>query len=260
MILAAAVILASLQQGGGDKQCIDCHQDQGAEVRNTLHERAGVGCISCHGTDEVVNEKHKYLPTFRPARVHQITALCAECHAGVADDFKGSAHDELPAGDVIADDQRSTCTACHDHHTMPRADREEILKSCLKCHEEGSYEVKKAIEAYQPVGELEKSLGRFASDLDRARGAAGILVRDLEATRREAEAARTRCRSLQHGLLWDRVKKSAAAGTKIIDEGRATLAARESDFGKRFTGLFVFLGLLGLSGGLVVIRARRSGV
>jgi hypothetical protein len=260
MTFAAVLFVASLQQATTDRQCIDCHKDLGEEVRNTLHERAGVGCVSCHGTDEVVKEKHKYLPTFKPGKVRQISTLCAACHEGVANEFRGSAHDELPAGDVIADDQRSTCTACHDHHATPRADRVEIMKACLKCHEEGSYEVKKAADAYLPVGELEKSLGRFSEALDRARGAAGIQVRDLESTRREAEAARTRCRNLQHGLVWDRVKKSAAAGTKLADEGRATLAARESDFGKRFTGLLVFLGLLGLSATLVVVRARRGGV
>lgn len=256
MTLLAIVLLGFQQQALTDAQCIACHEDQAVEVKDTMHERADVGCVSCHGTDEIVNEKHRRTGTFRSGRLPQIASLCGECHKAVFDAFKSSEHFEAARRDDGEPKHRSSCSACHDYHTTSGAVGSTILSLCLKCHEKDSHEYKEGSAAFDDWDRHQQSLMRLDNRLVELVGAPGIRTFDLESEVDEANKVTRAMRIFQHGLDWKRMKADLAASAGRTGAAYNTLASREESFARRFLGLGVFLALLVLCAVLVVRRAR----
>ena len=259
MTLLAVLLLGLQQQAIRDDQCIKCHEEQAAEVKETMHQKAGVGCVSCHGTDEIVNEKHKRTASFRPARLPQIAQLCGECHKAVFEAFKSSDHFAAAAKDDGEPKHRSSCTACHEYHTTSGAFAPTILKLCLTCHEKDSHEYKEGVDAFQSLGLHGDSIRKLDDHLTDLARAPGIRIFDLEEAVEDARRVSTRLRIAQHGLDWKRLKGEAAASADRAAAAYNTLSAREESFARRFLGLGVFLGLLTLSAILIARRARSLG-
>ena len=248
-----AVLLLAFQ---GDAQCIACHEDQALEVKDTMHERAGVGCVSCHGTDEIVNEKHRRTASFRSGRLPQIASLCGECHKAAFDAFKESEHFEAAKRDDGEPKHRSSCSACHDYHTTSGAVGSTILNLCLKCHEKDSYEYKEGASTFEDWDKHHEAVTRLDNRLVDLVGAPGIRIFDLVGEVEGADKVSQRMRILQHGLDWKRMKAELGASAARTDAAYNTLAAREGSFARRFLGLGPFLVLLVLSAVLIARRAR----
>jgi len=256
MTLAALLLLTAFQQAVQDDQCIKCHVDQGAEVKETMHQKAGVGCVSCHGTDEIVNEKHRRTAAFRPARAPQIASLCGSCHKGVLDAFQPSDHFAAAARDDGNAKHRSTCSACHEFHTTVKPDRIAILNRCLECHEKTSHEYKEGAEGFDSMEGFERTLNHLEKEMRRLDRRAGIRTSDLASSVEDGRGARTQLQITQHGLHWKRIKAEAAASADRATAAYNLLAERERRFGHRYFGLGIFLGLLGAAAALVARRAR----
>jgi len=256
MTLLALLLVGLQQQVVRDDQCIKCHEDQAAEVKETMHQRAGVGCVSCHGTDEIVNEKHKRTSAFRPAKLPQIAELCGSCHLAVSEFYWMSPHADAASKDDGEPKHRSSCSACHGYHTTTGASIKTIMNECLKCHEPASHEVVEAGSFFRTMGDYHHALLQLEEELARLDRAPGIRIFDLKGSVEEGRAALRRLRISQHGLDWKRLKADAAASADRTSAAYNALAAREGSFARRFLGLGLFLGLLALSAVLVVRRAR----
>jgi len=257
--LLAVLLLGLQQQALTDAACIKCHEEAAADVKGTLHEKAGVGCVSCHGTDEIVNEKHKRTASFRPARLPHVAQVCGECHQAVFEAFKPSEHFAAASRDDGEPKHRSSCSACHEYHSTPKADRTTILKLCLPCHEKGSHEYKEGAAAFESMDRHGDSIRKLTEHVKSLASAPGIRIFDVEEAVEDARRASTRLRIAQHGLDWKRLKADAAASADGAAAAYNTLAAREESFARRFLGLGLFLGLLALSAVLIVRRARTLG-
>ncbi len=256
MTLAALLFIGMQQQALTDAQCVKCHEDQGADVKDTIHQMAGVGCVSCHGTDEIVNEKHKRTAAFRPAKLPQVAQVCGSCHLAVAEYFWMSAHADAAAKDDGDKKHRSSCSACHEYHTTSWASSKTIMNLCLECHESNSHEVTEAGSFFRVMGDNHRDLVQLEDGLADLARVPGIRIFDLKES---AEAGRKDLRRLrihQHALDWKKLKADAAASAGRTAEAYNTLAAREESFARRFLGLGLFLGLLVLSGVLIARRAR----
>jgi hypothetical protein len=226
------------------------------EVKETLHQKAGVGCVSCHGTDEIVNDKHKRMRSFRSAKLPQIAALCGECHKAVLDSFTPSEHFTAATADDGEPKHKSSCSACHEYHSTPPADRRTILKLCLVCHAKDSHEYKEGADAFESTDRHAKSVGRLDEHLAALARTPGIRIFDVAGVLDEAKTVRSQLRIAQHGLDWKRLKADAGASAEKTAAAYNTLAAREESFARRYLGLGLFLGLLGLSAALIARRAR----
>jgi hypothetical protein len=256
MTLLAIILLGFQQQALTDAQCIACHEDQALEVKDTMHERAAVGCVSCHGTDEIVNEKHKRTIAFRSGRLPQIAGLCGACHKSAFDAFKDSEHFEAAKHDDGEKKHRSSCSACHDYHTTSGAVGSTILERCLECHEKDSYEFKEGASTFEDWDRHQEALKRLDDRLVALIGAPGIRTFDVEGEVEDADKVSRRMRSFQHSLEWKRMKADLGASAEKTKAAYNLLAAREESFARRFLGLGVFLVLLALSAILIVRRAR----
>jgi len=257
--LAAWLVFAlppQVERAERDDQCIKCHEDQGAEVKGTMHQNAGVGCVSCHGTDEIEKGKHRRTATFRPARVPQIANLCGSCHRAVLEAFEPSPHFAAAKADPSDPKQRSTCSACHEYHTTSGAFAPTILERCLNCHEKASHEYVEGVAAFAALDGHAEALDRFEDHLHELSRAPGIRISDLEGMIEEGRTARRRLRISQHGLDWKRLMADAAASADRAAAAYNSLAERERRFGHRYFGLGVFLGLLGVGAALIARRAR----
>lgn len=255
-LIALLFIAPQVQRAERDDQCITCHEEHGAEVKDTMHQRTGVGCVSCHGTDEIVNEKHKRTPAFRPARLPQVAEVCGACHLAVSEYFWMSPHADAASKDDGEPKHRSSCSACHEYHTTSGASAKSILPLCLKCHEPTSHEVKEAETYFQGIGHSFDALDRLELALARLARTPGIRIFDLVGSVEEGRREHRRLRIAQHGLDWKRLKADAAASADRSAAAYNTLAAREETFGRRFLGLGLFAGLLGLSAVLIARHAR----
>ena len=255
MTLLALLLIG--QQALTDAQCSKCHEDQALEVKDTLHQKAGVGCVSCHGTDEIVNDKHKRTPAFRPAKLPKIAELCGACHLAVAEQYWMSPHGDAASKDDGEKKHRSSCSACHDYHATTFANSKTILNLCLECHESTSHEVKEAGSFFSDLGESHRGLARLEDGLARLAQAPGVRVFDLKES---AETGRKDLRLLrihQHALDWKKLRADAAASAGRTAAAYNLLAAREDSFARRFLGLGLFLVLLVLSAILIARRARQ---
>jgi len=254
--LLAILLFGLPQQALTDDQCIKCHEQQGLDVKDTMHQKAGVGCVSCHGTDEIVKEKHKFTPAFRPARLPQIVQVCGACHRGVLEAFEPSEHFTAAARDDGDKKHRSSCSACHEYHTTPGATSLTIMSLCLECHEANSHEVTEAKSYFGEIGRTFDALHEFEGQLSRVERKPGIRISDLVRTAEAGHEDLRRLRIRQHGLEWKKLKAVAAVSADETAAAYNLLAAREGTFARRFLGLGLFLGLLALSAALIARRAR----
>lgn len=258
--LAALLFLVpQVQRAERDDQCIKCHEEAAADVKGTMHEKAGVGCVSCHGTDEIVNEKHKRTASFRPARLAQIAKVCGECHQAVFDAFRPSEHFEAASKDDGEPKHRSSCSACHEYHTTPRAFQSRILRRCQECHGKDSSELRDGLDFFDRLFMQGSAVANLRHHLDRIARTPGVRIADLEAAFDQGRNDRRALVIAQHGLDWKKLNAAADASADRAAAAYNVLAAREESFARRFLGLGLFLGLLCLSSVLIIRRARTWG-
>lgn len=238
------ILLALTLAQDPDRACLSCHEDQGEEWRPSVHARERIGCVACHGTDEVVKDKHQFRPTFRPLRLAQVAEGCGACHQGVLEAFRPTEHFQTAAFGPGDDLHRTSCTACHAHHATVTSDRAAILDRCARCHDRTGSEFTAADAGFRKLAALEAATARLLGRIDGLRPRAGIPVSD-------AEDGAGRCRSriaalavAQHGLGWGAVETAADRSAAEAEAAYNTLTSRERDFGGRFRLLVPFLALV----------------
>jgi cytochrome b subunit of formate dehydrogenase len=132
------------------KICGECHQKHqtvsapGGKTRvqnylESVHGKAVEGglvvaatCADCHGNHRVLPAADSRSSVNR----QQVAQTCGQCHAGVAETFKGSIHGQKAAD---GDTRAPVCTSCHTGHEISRTDtpafKLDIVNECGECHE-----------------------------------------------------------------------------------------------------------------------------
>ena len=109
-------------QPTNNQYCLDCHVNFHAEDLTTVHVKAGVGCVKCHGAtdDHAADEEHLTAPDIIYSKA-RVNASCStsECHPQPAMK-KEIGHRPFFAG---KDPEHAYCTDCHGNHSLPKRTR-----------------------------------------------------------------------------------------------------------------------------------------
>ena len=139
------------------ESCADCHEDEYAEYRDSIHGRALLSkedvnvpaCVDCHGFHSMGSATGAEFRSQSPA-------LCATCHADeqmmakyqlssdvfntYAEDFHGASAQLIGTASGAAPEQ-ATCYDCHGTHNIrsvtdpeSRVVSQNILATCQECH------------------------------------------------------------------------------------------------------------------------------
>lgn len=105
-----------------NQYCLDCHVNFRAEDLTTVHVKAGVGCVRCHGAtdDHASDEEHLTAPDIIYSKA-RVNASCStsECHPQPAMK-KEIGHRPFLAGTAP---EHRYCTDCHGQHMLPKRTR-----------------------------------------------------------------------------------------------------------------------------------------
>lgn len=142
--------------------CVTCHQaltgkqaDPVAEFNKSVHAKARVSCVDCHGGDSRTTDMGKAMSAKRgfvgKPGPRRIPKLCARCHADIRRmrpynirtdqyaEYRLSQHGKLlfEKGDTRV----ATCISCHGVHDIRKKDDPESLvyhtrvpQTCAACH------------------------------------------------------------------------------------------------------------------------------
>ncbi len=142
MIALLLAAFLSQQRVDTDAGCIQCHESQAEDWRDSAHAKNAVGCVKCHGADSVTGKSrpHLFVAGFLRGTKKTNPALCAACHRPEFEAFDGGAHGEDTRDDA---GKMKGCSSCHGFHATDVADRRAILKeACASCHKEGSRQLR----------------------------------------------------------------------------------------------------------------------
>jgi cytochrome c553 len=121
VFLAAASPATRPADPADNSYCITCHLNLAAEKLTTQHEKAGIGCDTCHGPSSKHSSDEDGLTApdvmFPKDR---IVAACASCHKTDALG-RDKAHAPLLGNTAAAPFQ--VCTDCHGQHAMKQRTR-----------------------------------------------------------------------------------------------------------------------------------------
>ena len=91
-------------------------------------------CSDCHGA-------HRALPSDDPGsstNPKRVSETCGQCHVGVVEQFRRSAHGMTAAAASHGERDPPTCTTCHSVHgvvQVTEAWRVDVVEECQHCHE-----------------------------------------------------------------------------------------------------------------------------
>ncbi|MDO3380147.1 cytochrome C [Geoalkalibacter halelectricus] len=237
LVLLATATLAD------EGSCIGCHAGQPgklgeepiAQWRDSVHQRQGISCHSCHGGDPTLMT----MEAMDPARgfigspdEEAVPAFCGRCHVGVEQDYRDSAHGlALGAGGP-------ECVTCHGSHDVQIATIDLINpQDCSRCHEYGrAGELRNAMEQTEmKLVDLERQLRRLhrlGVDTDALQGSLFSLRNDFH--------------RLLHSVDVDKVRRQTADYRLRAGEIQAQINQIRSELGKRkWVGAGVVVLLLG---------------
>ncbi|MFP4056059.1 MAG: cytochrome c3 family protein [Candidatus Brocadiia bacterium] len=130
-LVAAALVLAACRPAGeaqpppearaaraakANYRCYECHIDFKGEELTTVHQRAGVTCVRCHGHSQPhIDDEVRATPADAVFRGKAMRVFCLTCH-------EPSDHGEVPAHAAEAMEaepsKRRSCTECHGDHEL----------------------------------------------------------------------------------------------------------------------------------------------
>jgi DmsE family decaheme c-type cytochrome len=161
--VSASLAAQQAGQSAGDAMCLTCHEDQGTQIRGTMHGRAqhprtpaatnGRTCETCHGPGQAHVEaggdpELMRSPAEMPAR--EASATCTSCHnRGPHLQWSGSMHDQ----------RNVSCVTCHSVHS-PKSDVAQLKKAtqietCAQCHKPQVLKVQRAMHMPVREGKME---------------------------------------------------------------------------------------------------------
>lgn len=137
-----------------NSHCLVCHLDFKAESLSASHEKAAVGCTSCHGASLAHGDDEFNIIT--PDVLYgrgEIDAFCKGCHETHR---KGKAYQAFlkdwedkrrPNGRIISDE--SVCTDCHGNHVILTPDKQ--IHSPVSAPPEPSPAAARRAASHRPV-------------------------------------------------------------------------------------------------------------
>jgi DmsE family decaheme c-type cytochrome len=121
----AIAYLRKLKAAETSKTCLECH-DKGhpASFPGGVHERRGVGCLSCHSV-------HGFKSARAQLKSGREGETCYACHAGIRARAMRVSHHPVREGIM-------ECSSCHDaHESKPKmVSAESLNDKCYSCHAE----------------------------------------------------------------------------------------------------------------------------
>ena len=170
------------------ESCGQCHQQQAAENRRSLHGRAAVkgdpaapNCVVCHSHHEILSHTNPAAPT----AITNVPLLCGRCHR---EGTEVSLQHDIPQDRILENFSMSVrgeglfqkgltvtavCTSCHTAHNIldhnnpdSTINRNNVAGMCMQCHarieevhvkviegrlwEEEPHKVPSCVECHQP--------------------------------------------------------------------------------------------------------------
>lgn len=252
----------SIERIDRDERCITCHVDQGESVAGSAHARAGVGCISCHGADEVDaaqtrGNPHRRIATFRGYRRQSIPEDCGSCHKAVLEAMRPTGHFAKTIAGNDEPRRMKGCVECHAYHATERAVRSEILTSCARCHVDGTRELADGRTFVSAFDGLELEVTRARDVLLARARSPGRNLRALATAQADGATAVAEARTAQHGLAFGPLETARSRSAESLREAYHKLSAEDRAFGRRWIWLLPFLLLIVLSYVLVRAKARQ---
>ncbi len=251
MILIVALLL-QVERVERDARCSECHVDEAEEVRTSVHGLGRIGCISCHGVDEIESGKaHKRIAGFRGKRRQDIAENCGACHQAELESMKLGGHYGASKRGQNEPRFMRGCKDCHESHATARAKRVDLWAGCVKCHEKEPELLDAARALFGGMGELER---RLAEPLDRWERRPGIDASAARDARSAAGEAVHNLRISQHGLRFKELEAGRGAAAASVDAAYNRLIRGEEAFGRRWVWLAPFLALVIAGMGLVIAK------
>jgi hypothetical protein len=257
LLLTAVLLQAKVSS---DKGCIECHVKQEEDWKGAVHQKNGIGCVACHGTDEVGkgDKPHaKNKETFLAGTKKTSHLICAKCHEGVFKAFEKSAHWEDMKADE--DSKVKSCMSCHTHHATEIAVPKIVAeKACSKCHKPASAQWKIMENYIAGTTALEVKSGLLRSRLEHK--IPGVSWKEEASTLDDAQNLLKEAAIEQHKA--ERGKKgggfkgyedSLPAAAADAEKAYNNLDSRQKATAKRPWKLLGFLGLLAVT--LLLARA-----
>jgi DmsE family decaheme c-type cytochrome len=148
-------------QFAGDATCLTCHEDQGAQIKQTIHGRpqhprspaaTGQACESCHGPGQAhvdAGGDASLIRRFATMAPREASAVCAACHnRGPHLQWAGSTHDQ----------RNVSCVSCHSVHDFKSESAQlktvSEMDTCAQCHRPQTLKVQRTTHMPLPEGKM----------------------------------------------------------------------------------------------------------
>ncbi len=261
MVMLTAILIFAAQETervARDERCIECHEDAGPEVATSVHGAGRIGCISCHGEDDIVakgitrGSPHRKSQGFRMYRRQTIPEDCGSCHQPEYESMKPSGHYTATKRGADEKGNMRGCIECHTHHATPQAVRGTIVSSCVRCHDTATKEYADGRSLFEGMDGLERAL---ADDTPvRMQRRPGINDRAALDARVRGEKSLQDLKIRQHGLAFTELRQARDATSAALAAAYNRLAEEERAHARRWIWLLPFLALAATS--MVLVRAK----
>ena len=244
--------------------CAHCHANpehmakykisttQFADYKTSVHWEAlskgndlsAPNCATCHGNHGAT-----------PPLVSSVAEVCGSCHVVFEELFSKSPHQAAFSG-------TGACVVCHSNHAIQHPSDAMLAGSsaiCSQCHDESSAGGKTAREMASLIKNLDDSVQRADTILERARSY-GMEVSEALLRQHEAKANLVKARVAVHAFRTDGVQKAVSEGLSITRENWASgdAALREREHRRLGLGVSLVFILITLIGLWLVIRRIES--
>jgi hypothetical protein len=146
-----------------DNTCAICHFKEAEDYNNSVHQKAKVDCVGCHGGDPKILDKDGsmdpakgYIGEPKPA---EVANFCGRCHEEVKGFFEKSPHKSAADRGLM-----KACIGCHSSHAVVHAELSIYQTTCIRCHGPASEEVEHGQKIIALIGEVSTNATK-ASDL-----------------------------------------------------------------------------------------------
>jgi len=139
---ATAALAAESSLDAGPDKCVSCHRDSASahfrDWAQSVHARAGVGCLDCHSKagDHSENAgpalRHDQRAACRAEHPNVVT-MCARCHDEIGRAFRESQHFRKTSNRPAT----PTCIGCHSAAGGSILSGDLLTLRCATCHSEG---------------------------------------------------------------------------------------------------------------------------
>lgn len=146
-----------------DNTCAICHFKEAEAYNNSVHQKAKVDCVNCHGGDPKILDKDGSMDPAKgyigEPKPKEVSKFCGRCHEAVMNLFDKSPHKAAADKGLM-----QACIGCHNSHAVSQPELSIYQTACVKCHGPGSKEVEHGQQIISLIGEISTNATK-ASDL-----------------------------------------------------------------------------------------------